>query len=439
MESSKHFRILQFLIFCYLLVTPLSLRAYPTKQESPVVLKLEAKRVPAAASPPLTKLPFSHNVTLTVSLAVGSPPQEVTMVLDTGSELSWLNCKTKTPNAPLVFAPTLSKSYSPVPCSSPTCMTRTRDFTVPVSCDPNKFCHVILSYADASSAEGNLATETFRVGNSELPGVVFGCMDSGSSSNPGEDAKTTGLLGMNLGALSFVSQMGVPKFSYCIPGGAAAGVLVFGEAKLPPMKPLSYTPLVRVSTRLPSFDRVAYTVQLKGIRVSGTVLPIPESELKPDNTGAGQTMVDSGTQFTFLLGPAYTQLKNEFVKQTAGVLRPLNDPNFLFQGAMDLCFLFESTPASFAAALPAVTLMFDGAEMSVGGEKLLYRVPGMTRGKDQVYCFTFGNSDLLGIEAYVIGHHHQQDLWMEFDLAKSRVGLAEVKCDLVSQNLGLGL
>lgn len=75
--------------------------------------------------------------------------------------------------------------------------------------------------------------------------------------------------------------------------------------------------------------------------------------------------------------------------------------------------------------------------MSVTGEKLLYRVPGMNRGSDSVYCFTFGNSDLLGVEAYVIGHHHQQNVWMEFDLVKSRVGLAEVRCDLASQRLGL--
>ncbi|KAI6676329.1 hypothetical protein NL676_037125 [Syzygium grande] len=75
--------------------------------------------------------------------------------------------------------------------------------------------------------------------------------------------------------------------------------------------------------------------------------------------------------------------------------------------------------------------------MSVPGRRLLYRVPGERRGSDWVYCFTFGNSDLLGVEAFVIGHHHQQDMWMEFDLERSRVGFAEVRCDLASQRLGL--
>lgn len=103
---------------------------------------------------------------------------------------------------------------------------------------------------------------------------------------------------------------------------------------------------------------------------------------------------------------------------------------------MDLCYRVEVSRKGLPP-LPAVALMFSGVEMSVNGEKLLYRVPGMTRGGDGVHCLTFGNSDLLGVEAYVIGHHHQQNMWMEFDLLKSRVGLAEFSCDLAAQKLGL--
>lgn len=262
-------------------------------------------------------------------------------------------------------------------------------------------------------------------------------MDSGSSSNP-EDAKTTGLMGMNRGSLSFVSQLGFPKFSYCISGRDSTGVLLFGDFTFPWLKPLSYTPLVKMSTPLPYFDRVAYTVQLEGIRVASTVLAMPKSVYVPDHTGAGQTMVDSGTQFTFLLGPVYSALKNEFLKQTKGLLRVYEDRNFVFQGAMDLCYRVAMGRGGLAV-LPTVSLMFRGAEMSVSGERLLYKVAGLIKGRDEIHCFTFGNSDLLGVEAYIIGHHHQQNVWMEFDLVKSRVGLAEVRCDLASQRLGMGL
>ncbi|KAH7537169.1 hypothetical protein FEM48_Zijuj03G0063400 [Ziziphus jujuba var. spinosa] len=356
------------------------------------------------------------------------------MVLDTGSELSWLHCK-KSPNLLSIFNPLASSSYSAIPCSSPVCRTRTKDFSIPASCDAKKLCHATLSYADASTIEGNLASDTFLVGSDRRPGTIFGCMDSGYSSNSAEDSKTTGLMGMNRGSLSFITQMGFPQFSYCISGSDSTGVLLFGSASFSWLRALSYTPLIKISTPLPYFDRVAYTVQLEGIKVSSKVLSLPKSIFEPDHTGAGQTMVDSGTQFTFLLGPVYTALKNEFMQQTKGLLKVLDDPNFVFQGAMDLCFQIPTTPRPNFAGLPKVSLMFRGAEMSVSGERLMYRVPGMVKGRDSVYCFTFGNSDLLGIEAFVIGHHHQQNVWMEFDLVKSRVGFAEVRCDLASQRL----
>ena len=92
--------------------------------------------------------------------------------------------------------------------------------------------------------------------------------------------------------------------------------------------------------------------------------------------------------------------------------------------------------------LPAAALIFrGGAEVSVASERLLYQAPGELRGggRDSVWCLTFGNSDLLAVEAYIIGHHHQQNVWVEYDLELDRVGFAPVRCDVASQRLGRNL
>jgi hypothetical protein len=405
-----------------------------SQKQNSLTLSLKVQTLPQTPFSP-SKLTFQHNVTLTVSLTIGSPPQNVTMVLDTGSELSWLHCK-KLPNLNFIFNPLLSTSYTPTPCTSPICTTQTRDLINPASCDENKLCHVIVSYADSSSMEGNLATETFLIGGPPAqPEMVFGCMDTDTSSGD-EDSKSTGLMGMDLGTLSFANQMKLPKFSYCISNKDSTGVLVLGNGVTPPgLGPLHYTSLIKKNTPLPYFNRFAYTIKLEGIKVSDKFLPLPKSAFLPDHTGAGQTMVDSGTQFTFLLGPVYTALKNEFAIQTKNVLTPLGDLGFVFQGAMDLCFRIPI--GSVIPMLPAVTLVFDGAEMRVTGERLLYKVSDMAKGNDLVYCFTFGNSDLLGVKAFIIGHHHQQNVWIEYDLFNSRIGFADTNCDLARQQLGL--
>ncbi|KAH0737003.1 hypothetical protein KY290_035708 [Solanum tuberosum] len=356
------------------------------------------------------------------------------MVLDTGSELSWLHSNSTRIKQP-IFNPNRSLTYRPVSCSEPTCTTRTQDFSIPASCDSKNFCHAVLSYADASSSEGNLAMDTFTIGGSNFTGTIFGSMDSGFSSDSDEDEKTTGLMGMNRGSLSFVSQMGFKKFSYCISSLDFSGILLFGESNFTWILPLNYTPLVEISLPLPYFDRVAYTIKLEGIKVSNKLLPIPESVFIPDHTGAGQTMVDSGTQFTFLLGPAYTALRSEFLNQTMRTLKVLEDQDFVFQGAMDLCYRVPVNQ-TWLPKLPSVSLVFRGAEITVSGERLLYRVPGEIREKDSIHCFTFGNSELLAVEAYIIGHHHQQNVWVEYDLEKSRIGFAQVRCDIASQRFG---
>ncbi|KAH9614340.1 hypothetical protein KSS87_002330 [Heliosperma pusillum] len=342
------------------------------------------------------------------------------MVLDTGSELSYLNCNLTTLNQTQPpFDRTQSTTYTTIPCTSPTCTNLTSDFSIPATCDPTRqVCHATLSYADMSSAEGDLASDTFHVGNLDISDTVFGCMVTESSSNPVEDAKTTGL--DEPGVLLLGDDQNVTQWL-----GLGYDIT------------LNYTPLVRISDPLPYYNRVAYTVQFKAIKVGDKILDLPESLLQPDHTGAGQTMVDSGTQFSILLGPAYTVLRAEYYDQTKHILRDLGEPDYTFAGVMDLCYRVPRNQ-TVLPDLPTVTLLFEGADMRVSGtDRLVYRVPGEIRDNDAVYCFTFGNSDLLGVEAYIIGHHHQQNVWMEFDLEKSRMGLAPLDCDLAVQKLGL--
>ncbi|XP_010504413.1 PREDICTED: aspartic proteinase PCS1-like [Camelina sativa] len=428
------------IIFWLLIISPLAFSRilhttnqtliFPlTTQNTSSSLLFERSRL--VSSPPI-KVPFTHDVTLTVSLTAGSPPQTIQMVLDTGSELSWLKCKQST-SSTSIYNHVKSSSYSAIPCSSPVCTIQTQDFSLPASCDKKtNLCHVAASYADGSSVEGNLAQDTFTIGSSTRRATSFGCIDVISSTRPEEDAKTTGLMGMNRGRLSFVNQMGLSKFSYCISGSDSTGVLVLGESSFPSLPPLKYTPLVNLTDRLPYTDRFAYTVNFEGIRVGSKLLPIPRSDLIRGQSGTGQTMLDSGTQFTFLRSPVYKILKTEFTEQTKSVLTV--DPSIVFEAGMDLCFRVGSTQLDFSK-LPAVTLMFNGgAELTVSGQKLLYPVPGS--GSKKKYCFTFANSEPAGIEAFIIGNHHQQNVWVEYDLAHKKIGLAnDVKCDHASQQL----
>lgn len=173
-------------------------------------------------------------------------------------------------------------------------------------------------------------------------------------------------------------------------------------ARKPKHTPFSHT---NMATPLPYFDGVAYTVQLEGTKVSTFYYsPSVTKSVEPDHTGDSQTMVNSATHFSFLLGQVYTALKSEFVKQTKGILRALNNPNFVFERTMDLCYRVEQN-RTVLPPLRTVNLLFRGVDMSVYEERLLYKVEGANRGSDGI----------------------------KFDIAKPRVVLAKFKCDLASQ------
>ncbi|AES99398.2 aspartic protease family protein, putative [Medicago truncatula] len=329
------------------------------------------------------------------------------MVLDTGSELSWLHCK-KLPNLNFIFNPLVSSSYTPTPCTSPICTTQTRDLINPVSCDANKLCHIIVSYADSSSMGATLPP---RLSSLEAPLNVECSGD--------EDSKTTGLMGMDLGSLSFSNQMRLPKFSYCISNKDSTGVLVLENIANPPrLGPLHYTPLVKKTTPLPYFNRFAYTVQLEGIRVSEKLLPLPKIRLFTRSHWSGSNHGGFGYPIHISTPTGLHCFKER-----------IRNPNQKYTNT------FRVPIGSTLPVLPVVTLMFDGAELRVTGERLLYKVSNVAKSNSWIYCFTFGNSDLLGIEAFIIGHHHQRNVWMEYDLANSRIGFSDTNCDVARQQL----
>lgn len=93
------------------------------------------------------KFSFKYSMALIVNLPIGTPPQLQQMVLDTGSPLSWIQCHKKAPKKPpptASFDPSLSSTFSTLPCTHPLCKPRIPDFTLPTSCDQNRLSLFLL-------------------------------------------------------------------------------------------------------------------------------------------------------------------------------------------------------------------------------------------------------------------------------------------------------
>ncbi|BFG22172.1 hypothetical protein CerSpe_084460 [Prunus speciosa] len=338
-------------------------------------------------------------------LGVGTPPKYVYMVLDTGSDVVWLQCapcKRCYSQTDPVFDPRKSGTFSTIPCGSPLC--RKLDSS---GCKARKTCLYQVSYGDGSFTVGDFSTETLTFRGTKVGRVALGC----GHDNEGLFVGAAGLLGLGRGKLSFPTQTGVrfnKKFSYCLVDRSASSKpssVVFGDSSV--SRTARFTPLL-ANPKLDTF----YYVELIGISVGGTrVRGITASLFKLDAAGNGGVILDSGTSVTRLTRAAYNSLRDAFRAGTTGLKRA---PEFsLFDTCFDLSGRSE-------VKVPTVVLHFRNADVSLPATN--YLIPVDSSGS---FCFAFAGT-MGGLS--IIGNIQQQGFRVVYDLASSRVGFAPRGC-----------
>ncbi|XP_062192609.1 protein ASPARTIC PROTEASE IN GUARD CELL 1-like [Phragmites australis] len=337
-------------------------------------------------------------------VGIGSPARQLYMVLDTGSDVTWVQCQPCADcyqQSDPVFDPTLSTSYAAVSCDSPRC----RDLDAAACRNSTGACLYEVAYGDGSYTVGDFATETLTLGDSQpVSNVAIGC----GHDNEGLFVGAAGLLALGGGPLSFPSQISATTFSYCLVDrdSPSASTLQFGDGVGD--ADTVTAPLLR-SPRSNTF----YYVALSGISVGGQPLSIPPSAFAMDATsGAGGVIVDSGTAVTRLQSSAYAALRDAFVSGASSLARTSGVSLF------DTCYdLSDRT----SVEVPAVALRFEGGgTLRLPAKNYLIPVDGVG-----TYCLAFAPTNAA---VSIVGNVQQQGTRVSFDTAKGTVGFTPNKC-----------
>ncbi|XWS50704.1 hypothetical protein CRYUN_Cryun12cG0109400 [Craigia yunnanensis] len=332
-------------------------------------------------------------------VGIGNPDKQYYMVLDTGSDVNWIQCEPCTDcyqQSDPIFNPSASSTYSPVSCGSRQCS------SLEVSACRSGKCLYQVSYGDGSYTVGEFVTETVSFGNSgNINGVALGC----GHDNEGLFVGAAGLLGLGGGSLSLTSQIKATSFSYCLVDRDSAGssTLDFNSG-LPAGSVIA--PLMR-SRKINTF----YYVGLTGFSVGGQPVKIPPGLFDMNDSGDG-VIVDCGTAITRLQTQAYNSLRDAFVKLTQDL--PTTSGVALF----DTCYDLSSRSS---VKVPTVAFHFgNGKSLDLPAKN--YLIPVDSSG---TFCFAFApTSSSLSI----IGNVQQQGTRVSFDLANNRVGFSSHKC-----------
>lgn len=339
-------------------------------------------------------------------IGIGTPPKYSYMVLDTGSDVVWIQCspckKCYTQSDP-VFDPKKSTTFTGVTCGSPLC----RRLDSP-GCNNRQVCLYQVSYGDGSFTFGEFSTETLTFRRIRVKNIALGC----GHDNEGLFVGAAGLLGLGRGKLSFPNQAGRRfgnKFSYCLVDRSASSKpssVVFGESAV--SRTAVFTPLL-TNPKLDTFYYLGLTgMSVGGVRVKG----ITESLFKLDSTGNGGVIIDSGTSVTRLTRPAYVALRDAFRAGAADLKRAADFSLF------DTCF---DLSGKTVVKVPTVVMHFAGANVALPASN--YLIPVDSKGS---FCFAFAGT-MSGLS--IIGNIQQQGFRVVYDLAGSRIGFAPRGCD----------
>ncbi|KAL0397167.1 UNVERIFIED_CONTAM: protein ASPARTIC PROTEASE IN GUARD CELL 2 [Sesamum calycinum] len=156
-----------------------------------------------------TQIPISSGVrvqTLNYIVTVALGGRNLTMIVDTGSDLAWVQCqpcKLCYSQPEPLFNPLISPSYQSLQCNSQACHTLQFATGNSGSCGNNApTCNYVVTYGDGSYSHGELGSDHLVLGTTPVENFVFGC----GRNNKGLFGAASGLMGLGRSDLSLISQ-----------------------------------------------------------------------------------------------------------------------------------------------------------------------------------------------------------------------------------------
>ncbi|WJX29996.1 hypothetical protein P8452_18583 [Trifolium repens] len=333
-------------------------------------------------------------------VGIGLPAKPFYMVLDTGSDVNWIQCKPCSDcyqQSDPIYDPTSSSTYESLTCEAQQCQ------QLEVSACRNGKCLYQVSYGDGSFTVGDYITETVSFGGSgSVNRVAIGC----GHDNEGLFVGAAGLLGLGGGSLSLTSQIKASSFSYCLVDRNSPKTSTLEFNSVQPSD--SVTAKLLKNQKLDTF----YFMDLTGISVGGQMVAIPPQVFAADGSGGSGIIIDSGTAITRLQTQAYNSLRDSFKKLTQN-LRPA-EGFALFDTCYDLSNLQS-------VRVPTVSFHF-GENKVWNLPAKNYLIPVDTAG---TFCFAFAPTPS---QLSIIGNVQQQGTRVSIDVANSLIGFSPNKC-----------
>ncbi|GLT49846.1 hypothetical protein SLA2020_233750 [Shorea laevis] len=233
MDDNKIMGKVSFMMILFFLV----LSCFPATVQPSINTAVQAM----AGFGPSIILPLTGNVyprgQFELSLRIGNPPKSFTFEIDTGSDLTWVQCDADCEGCSLPKHELYKPGKAYVPFDDPLCAA----IGNPGSDNPKKKCDFTVQYVDGSTS-GYLVRDIFTLrpdkgSTSGSSTLTFGCGNKIQSNYPGKPLETAGILGLGKRVVSIPHQLRAVEetqnvIGHCL-SGKSGGFLFIGNDPVP--------------------------------------------------------------------------------------------------------------------------------------------------------------------------------------------------------------
>ncbi|CAH8384580.1 unnamed protein product [Eruca vesicaria subsp. sativa] len=351
-----------------------------------------------------------------VTINIGQPPRPYYLDLDTGSDLTWLQC-----DAPCVRCleaphPLYQPSNDLIPCNDPLC--KAMHLNGNHRYEAAEQCDYEVEYADGGSSLGVLVRDVFSLNYTEglrlTPRLALGC---GYDQIPGASSHhpLDGVLGLGRGKVSILSQLhsqGHVKnvIGHCL-SSLGGGILFFGN-DLYDSSRVSWTPMSRENSK--HYSPAMGGELLFGGRTTGLKNLM--------------TIFDSGSSYTYFNSKAYQAVTYLLKRELSG--KPLKEARD--DHTLPLCWQGRRPFMSIEEVkkyFKPLALSFKTGWRS----KTLFEIPPeayLIISRKGNVCLGILNGTEIGLQNLnLIGDISMQDQMIIYDNEKQSIGWIPADCD----------
>ncbi|TMW91081.1 hypothetical protein EJD97_014814 [Solanum chilense] len=358
-------------------------------------------------------------------IAIGTPPNNYFVQVDTGSDIMWVNCiacercpKRGYRNIDLtLYNPRDSLTGKLIGCGQSFC----KDFyrVSVLGCSGNSSCTYTQNYGDGSSTRGYFVEDVIQYDKvsgdlqtkSANGSVIFGCGVIQSGDLISSDEAFDGILGFGKSNSSILSQLAssgkVKKmFAHCLDGLNDGGIFAVGNVVQPKVNMTSLVP-----------NQQHYSVNMMAVEVGYQFLNLSADVFL--NGENHEVIIDSGTTLAYLPEVIYSPLVKKILSW---------QPDLKLHHDEYTCFEYSG---SVDDGFPQVTFHFENS-LSLRVRPHEYLFPD-----EDLVCIGWQNSANLSRDNWnltVFGDLVLSNRLILYDLENQAIGWTEYNC---SSNISL--